>query len=116
MGDIGSEAMLSTAAITPDRSRLFEVMTGLGGYITADQARACGYSWALLCHHVESGRFVRVRRGLHRFRDYPSSMRQKFIAPWLTVGNNIGTDRAQTHWHMTSVFVVGVIRWTDGRV
>ncbi|MDA8218850.1 MAG: type IV toxin-antitoxin system AbiEi family antitoxin domain-containing protein [Dehalococcoidales bacterium] len=73
----------------PDRLRLFEVASEQGGYFTAHQARACGYSFTLLSHHVKSGRFIRVRRGLYRLREYPSSPREEVLAAWLAVGKDI---------------------------
>src|SRR3954451_6255883 len=76
------------ATARPDRVRLFEIASEHGGYFTAEQARACGYSWALLSHHVKSGRFIRVRRGLYRFREYPSSPREDVLAAWLAVGKD----------------------------
>ena len=57
----------------PSRGRLFELASEQGGYFTAAQARTCGFSKALLAHHAKSGRFLRVRQGLYRFREYPSS-------------------------------------------
>jgi predicted transcriptional regulator of viral defense system len=57
-----------------------------GGYFTAAQARACGFSKALLAHHAKSGRYLRVRQGLYRFREYPSSPREDVIAAWLATG------------------------------
>jgi predicted transcriptional regulator of viral defense system len=74
------------ASARPDHARLFEIASEQGGYFTAEQARACGYSWALLSHHVKSGRFVRVRRGLYRYHEYPSSPREDVLAAWLAVG------------------------------
>lgn len=65
---------------------LFEIAATQGGYFTAAQARDCGYSWSLLSHHASSGRFVRARRGLYRFRQYPSSPREEVIAAWLAAG------------------------------
>ncbi len=65
---------------------LFETATGQAGYFTAGQARACDYSWALLSHHAARGRFIRVRRGLYRLRDYPSSPREEVMAAWLAAG------------------------------
>jgi predicted transcriptional regulator of viral defense system len=59
------------------------------GYFTAEQARACGFSWALLSHHVKSGHFIRVRRGLYRFREYPSSPREHVLAAWLAAGRDV---------------------------
>lgn len=73
----------------PDRVRLFEMATGQGGYFTAQQARQCGFSWALLSHHVTTGSFSRVRHGLYRFRDYPSPPREEVLAAWLAVGKDV---------------------------
>lgn len=70
----------------PDRSYLFDIASEQAGYFTAEQARAAGYSWALLSHHVKGGRFIRVRRGLYRYREYPSSLREDVLAAWLAVG------------------------------
>lgn len=89
MGDTTASAPIQEAAAGPDRIRLFEVASGQGGYFTAEQARACGYSWALLSHHVKSGRFIRVRRGLYRLREYPSSPREDVLAAWLAVGKDV---------------------------
>ena len=72
----------------PDRARLFEVASEQGGYFTAEAAAACGFSRALLSHHAKSGRFTRVRRGLYRFREYPSSPREHVLAAWLAVGKD----------------------------
>src|SRR5215212_5929960 len=86
MGDAAVARPAHRATARHDRARLFEIASEQGGYFTAEQARACGYSWALLSHHVKSGRFIRVRRGLYRYRDYPSSPREDVLAAWLAVG------------------------------
>lgn len=70
----------------PDRRRLLDIATAQHGYFTAAQARECGYSWPLLSHHAASGAFVRVRRGLYRFADLPSSPREEVAAAWLAAG------------------------------
>jgi predicted transcriptional regulator of viral defense system len=70
----------------PLRARLFEIASEQGGYFTAAQAQTCGYSRSLLAHHAKSGQFIRVRQGLYRFRDYPSSPREDVIAAWLGSG------------------------------
>ena len=67
----------------PDHERLFDIATEQAGYFTTAQARGCGFSSPLLSHHAKSGRFVRVARGLYRFRDYPSSPREEILAAWL---------------------------------
>jgi predicted transcriptional regulator of viral defense system len=85
MSDVNVAEPLQAAA-RPDRLCLFEIASEQGGYFTAEQARACRYSVALLSHHVKSGRFIRIRRGLYRFREYPSSPREDVLAAWLAVG------------------------------
>ena len=73
----------------PNRARLFELASEQGGYFTAAQARTCGFSKALLAHHAKSSRFIRVRQGLYRFREYPSSPREDVIAAWLATGKEV---------------------------
>jgi predicted transcriptional regulator of viral defense system len=73
----------------PNRARLFELASEQGGYFTAAQARARGFSKALLAHHAKSGRFIRVRQGLYQFREYPSSTREDVIAAWLATGKEV---------------------------
>jgi predicted transcriptional regulator of viral defense system len=70
-------------ATRPDHERLFGIATEQAGYFTTAQARGCGFSSPLLSHHAKTGRFVRVARGLYRFRDYPSSPREELLAAWL---------------------------------
>lgn len=72
----------------PDRGKLFEIASEQGGYFTAEQASTCGYSSALLSHHVKSGTFIRVRRGLYRFRQYPSSSHEDVVATWMAIGKD----------------------------
>ena len=88
MGDTSTVTPRHRAAARPDRARLFEIASEQGGYFTTEQASACGYSWALLSHHVKSGRFLRVRRGLYRYREYPSSPREDVLAAWLALGKD----------------------------
>jgi predicted transcriptional regulator of viral defense system len=89
MSDIKAASPVRPSASRPDRARLFEMASEHSGYFTAEQARACGFSWALLSHHVKSGQFIRVRRGLYRFREYPSSAREHVLAAWLAVGRDV---------------------------
>src|SRR5664280_1945725 len=70
----------------PAWEALFAVASEQAGYFTTAQARACGYHWDLLSHHTRAGRFVRLRRGLYRLRDYPSSPHEEMMAAWLATG------------------------------
>lgn len=73
----------------PNREALVDHASEQGGYFTAEQARAFGFSWALLSHHVRSGRFERVHRGVYRLHEYPTSPREDVVAAWLTVGKDV---------------------------
>jgi predicted transcriptional regulator of viral defense system len=73
----------ATAATRPDHESLFAIATEQAGYFTTAQARASGFSSPRITHHAQSGRFVRVARGLYRFRDYPTSPREALLAAWL---------------------------------
>ena len=89
MSDVVTPEPPHPSSIRPDSLRLFGIASEQGGYFTAHQARTCGYSFALLSHHVKSGRFIRVRRGLYRLREYPSSSREVVLAAWLAVGKDV---------------------------
>jgi predicted transcriptional regulator of viral defense system len=74
----------------PDHGCLFELASEQGGYFTTRQAAECGISKPLLSHHCRArGRFVRVRRGLYRIREYPPSPREEVIAAWLAAGRDV---------------------------
>ncbi len=89
MDDIDEATRTHRPIHAPDRARLFAVASEQAGYFIADQARTCGYSRALLSYHARSGRFIRVRRGLYRFREYPSSPREAAVAAWLAAGKDV---------------------------
>ncbi len=80
MGDMSRNA--------PDHTCLFQKASEQHGYFLAAQARACGFNWDLLSHHTRAGRFIRLRRGLYRLRDYPSSPRSEVVEAWLAVGKD----------------------------
>lgn len=69
-----------------DATALHRIAYAQDGYFTARQARECGFSPQLLAHHIRSGRYERVRRGLYRLRDYPGSSHEEVRATWLAVG------------------------------
>jgi len=71
---------------TPGFPELFKTASGQMGYFTAAQSREQGITRMLLHHHITKGKVVRVYRGVYRFRDYPSTMREEVAAAWLAVG------------------------------
>jgi predicted transcriptional regulator of viral defense system len=69
--------------VKPDHAALFAVASCQEGYFTTDQAEAAGYSRPLLDHHLHSGRFVRVRRGVYRLVEYPAGEHEDLVVAWL---------------------------------
>ena len=78
--------MSDASALQPDAIGLNRVAYGQDGYFTSRQAGEHGFSAQLLAHHVRSGRYERIRRGLYRLRDYPGSPRGEVREKWLAVG------------------------------
>ncbi len=74
-------------ATRPDRASLDRLAYSQGGYFRSAQAGELGFSKQLLAHHVRSGRFERVRRGLYRLLDYPASPDDQIRVAWMTVGD-----------------------------
>lgn len=68
---------------SPDHAGLYAVASAQAGCFTAAQAGERGFGTSLLSHHARSGRFVRVGRGLYRFRDHPVSPGDEIVAAWL---------------------------------
>lgn len=52
------------------RRQLFAVAAQQGGYFTAAQARAVGYSYQAQAHHITAGNWRRVDRGLFRLAEW----------------------------------------------
>jgi predicted transcriptional regulator of viral defense system len=78
--------MHDTAPIRPDHACLFDAASEQLGYFTAAQATACGIGWDALSRGTARGRYRRIRRGLYRLRDYPSSPHEDVVAAWLALG------------------------------
>jgi predicted transcriptional regulator of viral defense system len=72
----------------PDHRCLFEAASEQHGLFTAAQARSCGFTWDLLTDATQRGRYIRIRRGLYRLRDYPSFPREEVVAAWLAAGKD----------------------------
>jgi predicted transcriptional regulator of viral defense system len=86
----------------PDWDRLFEVAVGQEGLFTTEQAADVGYSPQLLLHHVQSGRIVRVRRGIYRLVHFPAGEHEELVAVWLW------SERAGVVSHQTALALHGL--------
>jgi predicted transcriptional regulator of viral defense system len=61
------------SARKPKAEALYDMVSGWRrGIFTADDARRCGYSRQLIAHHVKTGNFVRLARGVYRLSLFPS--------------------------------------------
>ncbi len=76
--------------IHPDPVGLHRRAYSQDGFFTTAQARGFGFSRQLLAHHMRSGRYEWVRRGLYRLTGFPGSSSEEVRAKWMAVG----TDRA----------------------
>lgn len=72
--------------MTVDWTALYAQASTQEGHFTTRQAAAAGYSRPLLDHHVKSGRFVRVHRGIYRLRDFPLGEHEDDVVAWLWSG------------------------------
>lgn len=81
---------------SPNHRCLFDIASSQAGYFTATQGRVCGFSHALLSHHAATGKFIRVRRGLYRLSEYPSSRREEVMAAWLAIGSDVAVISHQS--------------------
>lgn len=79
-----------------DQGCLFEAASEQHGYFTTAQARKCGFSWDALRYHAATGRFLRIRRGLYRLRDYPFSPEDDVMAAWLAAGKDTAVVSHET--------------------
>ena len=60
--------------------RLYPIAEVQGGYFTAAQARAAGYTYAQQHFHVTRGNWLRVNRGIFRLPNFPSHAHERSVA------------------------------------
>ncbi|MDH7598220.1 MAG: type IV toxin-antitoxin system AbiEi family antitoxin domain-containing protein [Sedimentisphaerales bacterium] len=65
---------------------LYEIAERQAGYFSAGQGRQVGLSKSLLSHHVKSGHFVRIRRGVYRLALFPETPHADLYIAWLSTG------------------------------
>lgn len=68
---------------TPEWTALYALAAAQDGHFTTSQALEAGYSRPLLDHHLKTGRFLRVLRGIYRLRDFPSTDHEDLVVAWL---------------------------------
>ena len=58
---------------------LFAVAEGQQGYFTSKQATNAGYQLGSQAHHVKSGNWARVERGIYRLTRFPQSPEEQLV-------------------------------------
>jgi predicted transcriptional regulator of viral defense system len=80
--------MRNQAKNAPDA--LFAIAEGQQGYFTAKQAADAGYQLGSQAHHVKSGNWVRVERGIYRLTHFPQSPEEQLVIYALWSRNRAG--------------------------
>ncbi len=85
-------------------SALFEIVEGQQGYFTAKQATEAGYQPGSQAHHVKSGNWVRVERGIYRLARFPQSPDEQLVIYALWSRNRAGNPEG-VYSHQTALSI-----------
>jgi predicted transcriptional regulator of viral defense system len=94
--------MRSQAKAAPDS--LFGIAEGQQGYFTAKQAADAGYQLGSQAHHVKSGNWVRVARGIYRLARFPQSAEEQLVIYALWSRNRAGESEG-IYSHQTALSI-----------
>jgi predicted transcriptional regulator of viral defense system len=83
---------------------LFEIVEGQQGYFTAKQAADAGYQLGSQAHHVKSGNWVRVERGIYRLARFPQSAEEQLVIYALWSRNRAGEPEG-VYSHQTALSI-----------
>ncbi len=81
---------------TPNYQCHFDIAVSQHGHFTSAQARTCGFTWERLSDVTRRGRFIRIRRGIYRLRDFPWYPREEVVAAWLALGKDTAVVSRQS--------------------
>ncbi len=83
---------------------LFQIAEQQQGYFTAKQAAAAGYQLGSQAHHVKSGNWVRVERGIYRLARFPQSSEEQLVIYALWSRNRAGEPEG-VYSHQTALSI-----------
>ena len=83
---------------------LFDSAEGQQGYFTAKQAADAGYQLGSQAHHVKSGNWVRVERGIYRLARFPQSNEEQLVIYHLWSRNRAGIPEG-VYSHQTALSI-----------
>ena len=94
--------MSGSAKIAADA--LFAVTEGQQGYFTSKQATNAGYQLGSQAHHVKSGNWARVERGIYRLTRFPQSPEEQLVIYALWSRNREGRPEG-VYSHQTALSI-----------
>ena len=83
---------------------LFAITEGQQGYFTSKQAADAGYQLGSQAHHVKSGNWVRVERGIYRLTRFPQSSEEQLVIYALWSRNRAGEPEG-VYSHQTALSI-----------
>lgn len=83
---------------------LFAIAEGQQGYFTSNQAADAGYRLGSQAHHVKSGNWVRVERGIYRLTRFPQSSEEQLVIYALWTRNRAGRPEG-VYSHQTALSI-----------
>jgi len=83
---------------------LFKMAEGQQGYFTAKHAAEVGYQLGSQAHHVKSGNWVRVERGIYRLARFPQSAEEQLVIYALWSRNRAGEPEG-VYSHQTALSI-----------
>jgi len=83
---------------------LFAVAEGQQGYFTSKQATNAGYQLGSQAHHVKSGNWTRVERGIYRLTRFPQSFEEQLVIYALWSRNREGRPEG-VYSHQTALSI-----------
>ena len=83
---------------------LFEIAERQQGYFTAKQAADAGYQLGSQAHHVKSGNWLRVERGIYRLARFPQSDEEQLVVYTLWSRNRAGEPQG-VYSHQTALSI-----------
>src|SRR5436190_19427949 len=83
---------------------LFQIAEQQQGYFTAKQAADAGYKLGSQAHHVKSGNWVRVERGIYRLARFPQSSEEQLVIYTLWSRNRAGEPEG-VYSHQTALSI-----------
>lgn len=83
---------------------LIEFANQQGGYFTAKQAVKAGYSYRLHSYHVQTGRWIKIDRGVFRLKSYPPAEREDLVR-WTLWSRNHKDEPQMVASHETALAI-----------